>query len=170
MRRRHTVIIARIERKLRAAVVVHQRLGTLSRISPPDDIVEIEVEARGAAAPQRLEHRAILVIARGSEAEFGFLFVVVFFSQLHLSCRRRWPRRDSPDPGGMARQAIRRAGTRTETTHGSTAFGSLTSSSQTIGGSGRRCRRRWQMLIGSTFEHLCSDVGGAPQRNLPAGI
>src|SRR5262249_16853408 len=52
-----------------AAVIVHLWQARFQNVAA--DIVEIDVDSLGRRGAQRLEHRAILVVDRGVEAEFG---------------------------------------------------------------------------------------------------
>ena len=86
--RRHAVILRDRAAAGDAAAVVHLRQAGFENVAA--DIVEIDVDALRRRGPQRLEGRAVLVVDRGVEAEFGGQPVRT------CPCRRRCRRRGSP--------------------------------------------------------------------------
>ena len=69
VRRRHAVILRDRAAAGDAAAIVHLRQAGFENVAA--DIVEIDVDALRRRGPQRLVGRAVLVIDRGVEAEFG---------------------------------------------------------------------------------------------------
>ena len=87
-RRRHAVILRDRPAAGDAAAIVHLRQAGFQNIAA--DIVEIDIDAFRRRGLQGLEHRAVLVVDRGIEAEFAGQPLRI------CPCRRRCRRHDSP--------------------------------------------------------------------------